>query len=1469
MQNSCISRPHVFFSLKLPAFFAGALLFFLGGLPVCLGATVYFSQNFDQSANLPSGWSNYVSSTGAGWTITSIASDTMPNAAGTAAPALYGASSLTTPSIFIPRSLAKLSFRHRYQTLNYYIRGVLEISVNGGAFNDFVSAGGYFINHGYTSTGYPVGWSGASGGFVTTEAYLPIAATGTNIQLRWSFYNSASASGNSSAWTIDTVSITEDRPLLPNDISVNIFTTAGMVGIGTKYGYTVTVTNTGPTAATDVILTNVLPANVTLVSASLSAGVWTNMDGTLVCNLGTVAGQTGVTLDLTVQTTAAGYLTNAATVTRAEPDAELPNNFAVVTSVANAPALYAGAASVTEGNTGMTTLGLPIHLLPASPQTVTVNYTTVAGTATAGVDYVSTNGALTFAPGETEKLVNVAVVGDIMRETNEVFYLKLSQANHADIANVTGTATILDDDPLPRIAVFDAVVTEGNVGYTNATFTAMLTAPCGLPVNMYYQAYEDTASSPGDFQTTNGMVSFPPGTLSQTFTVPVRGDRAVEGIEDFWVSMNADNASLISSSAYGFIIDDDGQPGVLDHFSWSSIASPAPLGHPLPVSLDARDYFGASVSDYNGPVILAALGFDPENTSTLLSTNNASHSTSGGATWGYAFTPNTDIVVTQVRHYFGSKVSIWTDDGSLVASQNVSSTPGTWQDTPLAQPIPLHAGVRYRIGVYNGSGNSYVSYNSPIRFNDGTIDGTYVSTDDSFPTNHGYNIGSVDLRYSLTSFVPVTPTIINGPFTNGVWSGTVTVLENAPGIVLRANGGQGRSDFSNPFSLASGDDISLALHATPNPVGVGGELTYTLAVTNTGASVATAVVITNYLPAGVTVQSVGSSQGICTQAGDVVTGSLGDLAGGATATVEIAVTVPTSPTVLTNLAMVSRAEPDFTLSNNVVTTITSVQVPMASVDDANVVEGDVGFTEMDFKVRLAPPAGTTVTIHYATAPGTADTTDFVATNGLLTFRPGEAEKNIAAWVRNDLLNEDDETLTVSLSNLTGALLGRNQATGTITNDDPLPNLYVLDTAVVEGNSGTTNAIMTVQLSAASGRTITIDFSTSDGTATAESDYISTNGILVFAPGETAQKFAVPVLGDTQVENTEFLTINVHSYSNVSSYYYSAMTFILNDDGLPGDVDHFAWGNLPALQSFGQPLAVTLTAQDFYDETVTNFSGPVALSAFAVTGESSDTILNTTAETSTYYSGYYTLAYAFTPDTNLQVTHFRYYAGIANMKISLWTDDGTLLVSQMVTNASADWLEVPLTVPVTLTAGNHYRLSLFASSSGIPIFDNAPATFAHGTIDGNYYNYGSGDFFPTYQTSGVWPLVDLRYAIQTLQSIPLTPTNTASFANGVWSGDLMLAQPGAKVLLRAEDEVGHVGWSTPFNLGTTLDIRQEGTNVVLSWPGYASGYVLEYASDQTASLNWASNLSPATVVGGVYQVTNPVTPGANLFRLRWP
>ena len=85
-----------------------------------------------------------------------------------------------------------------------------------------------------------------------------------------------------------------------------------------------------------------------------------------------------------------------------------------------------------------------VKLSAASSTPVTVDYTTVDGTAKAGSDYTATSGKLTFAAGETSKTVSVKVLSDSVTEGNETFSLKISNATAATIANANGTGTIID-----------------------------------------------------------------------------------------------------------------------------------------------------------------------------------------------------------------------------------------------------------------------------------------------------------------------------------------------------------------------------------------------------------------------------------------------------------------------------------------------------------------------------------------------------------------------------------------------------------------------------------------------------------------------------------------------------------------------------------------------------------------------------------------------------------------------------------------------------------------------------------------------------------------------------------------------------------------------------------------------------------------------------------------------------------------
>ena len=94
--------------------------------------------------------------------------------------------------------------------------------------------------------------------------------------------------------------------------------------------------------------------------------------------------------------------------------------------------------------------------------------------------------------------------------------------------------------------------------------------------------------------------------------------------------------------------------------------------------------------------------------------------------------------------------------------------------------------------------------------------------------------------------------------------------------------------------------------------------------------------------------------------------------------------------------------------------------------------------------------------------------------------------------------------------------------GTIANDDAAPALAINDVTLTEGDSGTTNAVFTVSLSAASTQTVTVQVSTSDGTATTGSDYTASTQTVTFAPGQTSKGVAFTIAGDTAPEGRRSL-----------------------------------------------------------------------------------------------------------------------------------------------------------------------------------------------------------------------------------------------------------------------------------------------------------------------------------------------------------
>ena len=127
------------------------------------------------------------------------------------------------------------------------------------------------------------------------------------------------------------------------------------------------------------------------------------------------------------------------------------------------------------------------------------------------------------------------------------------------------------------------------------------------------------------------------------------------------------------------------------------------------------------------------------------------------------------------------------------------------------------------------------------------------------------------------------------------------------------------------------------------------------------------------------------------------------------------------------------------LSNTESATVTGP--PSLSIADAQVDEA--ADATLEFTVSLSRAALGTVTVDWATADGTATAgSDYTADSGTLTFAPDETEKTVAVAVLDDAHDEGPETLTLTLSNATGAHIEDATATGTIVNSDPLQQAWL-------------------------------------------------------------------------------------------------------------------------------------------------------------------------------------------------------------------------------------------------------------------------------------------------------------------------------------------------------------------------------------------------------------------------------------------
>ena len=233
--------------------------------------------------------------------------------------------------------------------------------------------------------------------------------------------------------------------------------------------------------------------------------------------------------------------------------------------------------AISEGDSGTKVLNFTVTLSAASSLTVTTNYATANGTATAPSDYAAiASTLLTFNPGDTSKTVAVTINGDISFEPDETFTVNLSGATNATISKAAGTGTIQNDDASPGGSFFSfsnaSYSVNEDAGIVTVTITR--TNDVSQAANVDY-ATDDTGSSNNcaalltglasqrcDYTSLFGTLKFAANETQKTLDIPINVDAYTEGPETFTVKLSnpTGGAVLIAPSTAVVTINDSTPP---------------------------------------------------------------------------------------------------------------------------------------------------------------------------------------------------------------------------------------------------------------------------------------------------------------------------------------------------------------------------------------------------------------------------------------------------------------------------------------------------------------------------------------------------------------------------------------------------------------------------------------------------------------------------------------------------------------------------------------------------------------------------------------------------------------------------------------------------------------------------------------------------------------------------------------------
>jgi uncharacterized repeat protein (TIGR01451 family) len=398
--------------------------------------------------------------------------------------------------------------------------------------------------------------------------------------------------------------------------------------------------------------------------------------------------------------------------------------------------------------------------------------------------------------------------------------------------------------------------------------------------------------------------------------------------------------------------------------------------------------------------------------------------------------------------------------------------------------------------------------------NAGPSDATGVQVVDTLPS--GVVFVSATSSQGTVSGSGSTVTAALGNLADG-GQATVTILADvaaaASGTLVNAatvSGSEPETNLNNNTDQVSTTiqpriDLAIIKADSPDPVFAGGQLTYTLSVVNNGPSSATGVTVVDTLPTGITYQSATTTQGTVSQSGNTVTASVGPLAGGATATVTILVTVdPATLGTITNVATVTGNETETNTANNQDDEPTQVQAQI-----------DLTIAKTDSADPVTAGGQLTYTL-VVTNNGPSSATGVVVTDTLpaaLTFVSGSSTSGTVSHA--------SQVVTAAVGNLAS---GQTATITLVTQVDQQFSGTITNTATVTGNETESNTnnntasqptVIDAMLSSIAG-SVYVD---SDNDGQKDTGEAPISGVVIVLSGTDAQGAAVQLQTTTAANGT--------------------------------------------------------------------------------------------------------------------------------------------------------------------------------------------------------------------------------------------------------------------------------------------------------------------------------------------------------------